>query len=80
MELAKAKEITNRTIKSLDNLAGTGDADVARLAESIKTKLDKESARAEMAAQNLDRQMDDTLGKGELDAQLEERKKRLGIN
>ena len=80
LELAKAKEITNRTIKSLDNLAGTGDADVARLAESIKTKLDKESARAEMAAQNLDRQMDDALGTGQLDAQLEERKKRLGIN
>lgn len=79
MELAKAKEITNKTIKSLDNLAGTGDQDVARLAESIKTKLDKENARAEMAAQNLDTQMDDVLGKGQLDAQLEERKKRLGI-
>ena len=79
LELAKAKEITNKTIKSLDNLAGTGDQDVARLAESIKGKLDKENARAEMAAQNLDSQMDDVLGKGQLDAQLEERKKRLGI-
>jgi hypothetical protein len=33
-----------------------------------------------MAAQNLDQQMDDVLGRGELDAQLEERKRRLGIN
>lgn len=80
LDLAKAKEITNKAIKSLDDLAGVGDADVSRLAESIRTRLDQASARAEMAAQNLDTQMDDTLGRGELDAQLEERKRRLGIN
>lgn len=80
LDLAKAKEITNRTIKSLDDLAGVGDTDVARMAESIRTRLDQASARSEIAAQNLDQQMDDTLGRGELDAQLEERKRRLGIN
>lgn len=80
LDLARAKEITNKAIKSLDDLAGVGDADVSRMAESIRTRLDQASARAEMAAQNLDAQMDDTLGRGELDAQLEERKRRLGIN
>jgi phage shock protein A len=80
LDLARAKEITNKAIKSLDDLAGVGDADVARLADSIRTRLDQASARAEMAAQNLDSQMDDMLGRGELDAQLEERKRRLGIN
>lgn len=80
LDLAKAKEITNKAIKSLDDLAGVGDADVARMADSIRTRLDQASARAEMAASNLDAQMDDTLGRGELDAQLEERKRRLGIN
>jgi phage shock protein A len=80
LDLAKAKEITNRAIRSLDDLAGVGDADVARMAESIRTRLDQASARAEMAAQNLDAQMDEVLGRGELDAQLEERKRRLGIN
>lgn len=80
LDLAKAKEITNRAIKSLDDLAGVGDADVARMAEAIRTRLDQASARAEMAAQNLDAQMDEVLGRGELDAQLEERKRRLGIN
>jgi phage shock protein A len=79
LELAKAKEITNKTIKSLDDLSGVGDADIAKVADSIRSKLDKESARAEMAAANLDRQMDDALGKGQLDAQLEERKRRLGM-
>ena len=80
LELAKAKEITNRAIKSIDDLAGMGDQDVARIAEGIRNRLDSASARAEMAAQNLDTQMDEALGKGELDSQLEERKRRLGIN
>ncbi len=79
LELAKAKEITNRAIKSIDDLAGMGDQDVARIAEGIRNRLDSASARAEMAAQNLDTQMDEALGKGELDAQLEERKRRLGM-
>jgi phage shock protein A len=80
LDLAKAKEITNKAIKSLDDLAGVGDTDVARMADSIRTRLDQASARAEMAATNLDSQMDEALGRGELDAQLEERKRRLGIN
>ncbi len=80
LDLAKAKEITSKAIKSLDDLAGVGDADVARMAETIRTRLDQASARAEIAAQNLDAQMDEALGRGELDAQLEERKRRLGIS
>ncbi|MEO6063034.1 MAG: PspA/IM30 family protein [Thermoflexales bacterium] len=79
LELAKAKELTNRAIKSIDDLAGMGDQDVARIAEGIRNRLDSASARAEMAAQNLDTQMDEALGKGELDSQLEERKRRLGM-
>jgi phage shock protein A len=80
LDLARAKEITNRTIRSLNDLAGVGDADVARMAEAIRTRLDQASARAEIAAQNLDAQMDEILGRSELDAQLEERKRRLGLN
>lgn len=79
LELAKAKELTNRTIKSLDDLAGMGDVDVARMAETIRTRLDKASAEAEIKATGLDQRMDEALGGGELDAQLEERKRRLGI-
>jgi phage shock protein A len=79
LDLARAKEITNRTIKSLDDLAGVGDVDVARMAESVRSRLDKASAQAEISASSLDRQMDDALGRGELDAQLEERKRRLGL-
>ena len=79
MELARAKEITNRTIKSLDDLAGVGDVDVARMADTIRTRLDKASAQAEVAATSLDQRMDEAIGRDEIDAQLEERKRRLGL-
>lgn len=79
MELAKSKEATVKAIKSLDDLAGIGDSDMARLGESIRGRLDKASAYSEMYADRLDTQMDDALGKAEIDIQLEERKRRLGL-
>lgn len=79
LELAKAKEVTTRAIKSLDDLVGAGDADVAQMAESIRARLDKASARSEMLASRLDAQMDEVLERDLLDAQLAERKARLGL-
>jgi len=79
MRLAKSKEATVRAIKSLDDLAGVGDADIARLGESIRSRLDTATAHGEMYASRLDTQMDEALGKAELDLQLEERKRRLGL-
>ncbi len=79
MRLAKSKEITVKAIKSLDDLTGVGDADIARMGDSIRSRLDKASAQSEMYADRLDSQMDDVLGKTELDIQLEERKRRLGL-
>ncbi|NIP24989.1 MAG: hypothetical protein GWO38_14525, partial [Phycisphaerae bacterium] len=49
------------------------------LGESIRGRLDKASAYSEMYADRLDNQMDDVLGKAEIDLQLEERKRRLGL-
>ena len=80
LELAKSKEITVKAIKSLDDLAGVGDADVARIADSIRTRLDRASAESEMRAASLDKQMDDILDRDELDAQLIARKARLGLS
>jgi phage shock protein A len=79
LELAKSKEATVKAIKSLDDLVGVGDADIARLGESIRGRLDKATAYSEMYADRLDNQMDDALGKAEIDIQLEERKRRLGL-
>ena len=79
LDLAKSKEITAKTMKSLDDLAGVGDADVARIADSIRGRLDRASAESEMRAASLDKQMDDVLERDELDAQLAARKARLGL-
>ncbi|UCG22875.1 MAG: hypothetical protein JSW55_11925, partial [Chloroflexota bacterium] len=79
MELAKSKEATVKAIKSLDDLAGVGDSDIARMSESIRSRLDKATAYSEMYADSLDSQMDEALGSAEIDLQLEERKRRLGL-
>ncbi|MBP8003030.1 MAG: PspA/IM30 family protein [Chloroflexi bacterium] len=79
MELAKSKEATVKAIKSLDDLMGVGDGDIARLGDSIRGRLDAASAHSEMYASRLDNQMDDVLGKTEIELQLEERKRRLGL-
>lgn len=79
LDLAKSKELTVTTMKSIDDIVGSGDADIARMGESIRARLDKASAKSEMMATRLDDQIDDVLGKSELDNQLAERKKRLGM-
>jgi phage shock protein A len=79
LELAKSKDTTVRAIKSLKDLTGSGDADIARIANSIRSRLDKASTASEMHAASLDEQMDEVLERSTLDAQLSERKKKLGI-
>jgi phage shock protein A len=79
LDLARSKEITVKAMKSLDSLVGSGDADVARVAESIRARLDKASAQSEMMAASLDTQMDQVLERSTLEAQLSERKARLGL-
>lgn len=80
LDLARSKEITAKTIKSLDDLMGTGDDDISRVAEGIRARLDKASARSEMLASSLEDQMDEVLEKSMLEAQLSERKSRLGLD
>ncbi len=80
LDLARSKELTTRTMQSLDNLMGSGDQDIARMAESIRARLDKASAYSEMQSKRLDAQMDEVLERHTLDLQLAERKKKLGLS
>lgn len=80
LELAKSKEVTVKAMKSLDDLMGSGDADIKRIANSIHERLDRASTASEMRAASLDEQMDQVLERSTLDAQLIERKKRLGLS
>ena len=79
LELARSKEIASKTIRSLDDLQGIGDSDIARVGEEIRVRLDRADAEMEMQATSLDSQMDDVLGKAALEDQLAERKRRLGL-
>jgi len=79
LDLARSKELTAKTIKSLDDLMGAGDDDVSRVAEGIRARLDRASARSEMLAGSLEAQMDQVLEQSTLQAQLAERKARLGL-
>jgi len=80
LQLAKSREMLSRTIRSLDDLTGQGDADVARIAEGIRQRLDEAEAHNEVLLGSLDRQMEDALSSIEVEAQLEERRKRLGLD
>jgi phage shock protein A len=80
LDLAKSKETTVKTIKSLDDLMGVGDSDIKRIAESIYTRLDKANTASEMHSASLDEQMNQVLESSALNAQLLERKKKLGLN
>ncbi len=77
IELAEAKKVTTKTIKSLDDLSQVGDAEITSLTEQIRGRLDREDARLEMATQNLSEQVEEAVRGSEVDRQLEERRRRL---
>jgi len=79
LDLARSKEISVRAIRSLDDLVGSGDTDVARIAEGIRARLDRATAEMEMVAGRLDKQMDEVLERHEIELQLGERRRRLGM-
>ncbi len=79
--LARAKELTVTAARSLEDLAGTGDPDVERVVNSIRTRL----AEAEEQIRRLEQralahgETPEALKRQELEAQLEARKARLGL-
>jgi phage shock protein A len=79
LQLAKAKEVSARAMKSLDSLMGAGDQEVARAAENIRRRLDHADASWEVQASRLDNQLDDAMTSLEVEAQLAARMERLGI-
>jgi phage shock protein A len=79
--LARAQELTAAASQSLDDLAGSGDPDVARVVNSIRTRL----AEAEAHIHELEQrglahgETPEVLKRKELESQLEARKARLGL-
>jgi len=79
LQLAKAKEVSTKAMKSLDSLMGEGDQEVARAAENIRRRLDHADASWEIQSSSLDNQLDDAMHSLEVEAELAARMERLGI-
>ncbi len=77
IELAEAKKIAHRTMKSLDQLATVGDEEISSLSEQIRTRLDREDAKLDMATRNLSDEIEEAVRGGEVERQLQERRNRL---
>jgi len=77
LELAKSKEVALKAMKGLDDIMGSGDTDISRIAQSIYSRLDKATAATEIRANSLDEQIDDLLDRETINQQLAERKSRL---
>ncbi|MFN2189414.1 MAG: PspA/IM30 family protein [Candidatus Promineifilaceae bacterium] len=79
LQLAKAKEVSTKAMKSLDSLMGYGDTEVSKAADNIRKRLDHADAAWEIEATGLDNQMEDAMNSLEVEAELAARMERLGI-
>ena len=77
IELAEAKKVTTKTVKSLGDLTKTGDEEINGLASKIRERIDLEDARLEIATSNVADEIDEAVHGGEIERQLEERRIRL---
>lgn len=79
--LARARELQATAGQSLEDLAGSGDPDVARVVNSIRGRLAQAEAKLqELEKRGLERgETPQALKRKELESQLEARKARLGL-
>lgn len=80
LQLAKSKELSTKTMRSLDSLVGQGDTEVAQAAENIRRRLDHADAAWEVQTSRLDNQLSDAMHSLEVEAELAARMERLGIS
>ncbi len=78
LDLAKSKELTHKVVEGVagKTAAETG---IEEMRAEIQRRLDKATAQGEIDASRLERQMAEALEENALDAQLAERKRRLGL-
>lgn len=79
LQLAKAREASTQSMRSLDNLVGAGDSELSTAAENIRRRLDHADAAWELQADSLDNQLDDAMQSLEVEAELAARMERLGL-
>jgi len=77
LELAETKKVMTKTVQSLDVIATVDDAEISSLADQIRSRLDKEDARLEIASMKLGEDIEEAVGGSEVEMQLDERRRRL---
>jgi len=78
LDLARSKEVTHKVV---EGVAGTTEAEsgIAEIRDEIQRRLDKATAQGEIDSSRLENEMAEVLEENELDAQLLERRRRLGL-
>ena len=77
LQLVKTKKVAARSIKDVADIA---DDKTASIVENVKTQLDQADSRLEVATSRLSDQIDNEVGNVELNAQLEQRRAKLGLS
>jgi phage shock protein A len=80
LEMAKAKEANLHARQKAADVLGNGDIDMDNLSKSIYARLDKADARLKESENTLEQSIDDAIDADKVDADLEERRKKLGLS
>jgi phage shock protein A len=76
LELIKSKKIIARSIKDVRNIT---DDRTAKIVDNVRSQLDQADARLEVATSRLSDEIQEDAGDANLEAQLEQRRQKLGL-
>jgi phage shock protein A len=79
LEMAKAKEANLRAREKASDVLGNGDIDMDNLSKSIYSRLDKADAKLKESENTLESSIDDAINTDKVNADLEERRRKLGL-
>ncbi len=79
LEMAKAKEANLHARQKAADVLGGGDIDMDNLAKSIYNRLDKADADLKESQNTLENSIDEAIDTDKVDADLEERRRKLGL-
>jgi len=79
IEMAKAKEANLHARQKAADVMGGGDIDMDNLAKSIYARLDKADADLKESENTLEGSIDEAIDSSKVDADLEERRRKLGL-
>jgi phage shock protein A len=78
LDLAKSKEVTHKVVQGVAGATAV-ETGMDEIRAEIQRRLDKATAQGEVDASRLENQMAQALEQDAVDAQLAERKAKLGI-